>query len=789
MIYSLCYWQGWGNKIVGRQMEPIYIDIHIHTSENPDSLNTNYDVTTLFSKVNDVGRGAMCLISLTDHNTINKDAYKKALAALPENIRLLLGVELHVKNYKESPAYHCHIIFKSIISEDVIDDINKILDILYPAKQVEKMDEKLPTLEVIIKHFDDYEFILLPHGGQSHATFDTSIPDGVKFDTTMERSIYYNQFEGYTARAKEGLETTIDYFKRLGINEFVNLITCTDNYNPQNYPQAKDSHALPHIPTWMFAEPSFDGLRLSLSESSRFVYSQEKPSIWSETIKSATLSNEKIEIDVKFSPGLNVVIGGSSSGKTLLVDSIAKKLANDSFEESSYRQYDVKNIDVINPSGFCPHYISQNYIMKVVNIDTSDKIEDIDIIKRLFPVDINFQRQINEEMGKFKTDISDLISSVEHLEDIESQLSLIPNVGSIYTINDTAKNIIKPLVPDEISLNKIAYNSQIYSNHIQILDEIKSLIARNPFADLDVIHIETIRNELKKLYEIGLIGDNISQIIKNESRKYDEELREKNQEDQTKVQQQTKLLELIKQYIIAKRKFDLLLDKISKYDVAAKSRETTSMNHKLYIQNRFSLSKQKIIDVFNYYLKTPLQSYESVTPQSLYKINYKQRPKVDGYDDFVNKVYNKMYEENKTIYKITTKDGIDFDSLSAGWKTSVLLDLIFGATDDIAPIIIDQPEDNLATNYINEGLVNAIKQVKNKKQIILVSHNATIPMMADAQTIIYCENNAGKITIKSAPLEGYIGDKSVLDLIATITDGGKSSIKKRVKKYNLKRFK
>ena len=193
--------------------------------------------------------------------------------------------------------------------------------------------------------------------------------------------------------------------------------------------------------------------------------------------------------------------------------------------------------------------------------------------------------------------------------------------------------------------------------------------------------------------------------------------------------------------------------------------------------------------MFNYYLKTPIQSYDLITPQSLYKANHKQRPKVDGYEDFVNKVYNKLYEENKTIYKIKTKDGVDFDSLSAGWKTSGLLDLIFGATDDIAPIIIDQPEDNLATNYINEGLVNAIKQVKNKKQIILVSHNATIPMMADAQTIIYCENKGGKITIRSAPLEGYIGGESVLDLIATITDGGKSSIKKRVKKYNLKRFK
>ena len=106
----------------------------------------------------------------------------------------------------------------------------------------------------------------------------------------------------------------------------------------------------------------------------------------------------------------------------------------------------------------------------------------------------------------------------------------------------------------------------------------------------------------------------------------------------------------------------------------------------------------------------------------------------------------------------------------------------------MAPLIIDQPEDNLATNYINKGLIDAIKNIKTKKQIILVSHNATIPMLGDAQNIILCKNEDGKIKIRSNKLEGKIDDKSVVDHIAEITDGGKSSIKKRVKKYNLKHF-
>ena len=139
-------------------------------------------------------------------------------------------------------------------------------------------------------------------------------------------------------------------------------------------------------------------------------------------------------------------------------------------------------------------------------------------------------------------------------------------------------------------------------------------------------------------------------------------------------------------------------------------------------------------------------------------------------------------------YKIVSNRGVDFYEMSPGWKSAILLDLILGYDGSNAPIIIDQPEDNLAVKYINEDLVKTIKTVKSQKQVILVSHNATIPMMADAQTIVVCKNDGKKITIRSATLEGKIGSKKVLDLIADQTDGGKASIKKRVKKYNLKKF-
>ena len=59
-------------------MEPVFIDLHIHTSENPESLNESYELDILKAKIEEIADGSDYLISLTDHNTINKSVYLKA---------------------------------------------------------------------------------------------------------------------------------------------------------------------------------------------------------------------------------------------------------------------------------------------------------------------------------------------------------------------------------------------------------------------------------------------------------------------------------------------------------------------------------------------------------------------------------------------------------------------------------------------------------------------------------------------------------------------------------------
>ena len=391
-------------------MQAIYIDLHIHTSENANSLNEKYDIAELVRQIKNYVGDVPFMISLTDHNVINKSAYLKAKNL---NLNLILGVELHIKNREDTKSYHCHIYFNSPIDEKVIDQLNGILNNLYPNKLPDRDDESTPDIQDIINNFDAFDFLLLPHGSQKHGAFNYSIKEDENLDNAINRSIYYNQFDGFTSRSTKGLEATHRYFERLGISEFINLVTCSDNYSPSRYPYSHSGNQDDFIPTWMFAQPSFDGLRLSLSESTRLVASKDRPVRQSDYIGHVELKNEHIDVNVDLSEGLNVVIGGSSSGKTLFVDSLYRNIKQN-FDGSKYvSRYGVDKINVENTSGMTPYYISQNFIAENISDNNERSIDKIEILRNIFPADDEINRNITEGLNKLHKVINELIQNVE----------------------------------------------------------------------------------------------------------------------------------------------------------------------------------------------------------------------------------------------------------------------------------------------------------------------------------------------------------------------------------------
>lgn len=768
-------------------MQPVYLDLHIHTSENANEPNANYDVAALVSQIKKLSGDAPYMISLTDHNMINKVAYIKAKSL---GIKLILGVELHIQNKEEVKSYHCHIFYNAPIEDDVMDKLNDILDKLYPNKLPSRDDPNTPDIQKIINSFDEFDFVLLPHGSQQHGAFNYSIGEGANLDNAINRSIYYNQFDGFTARSTKGVEKTHQYFERLGISEFINLVTCSDNYSPSIYPRSHNGNDDDFIPTWMFAEPTFDGFRLSLSESTRLVYSKEKPIRKSDYISHVALQNEHIDVDVELSEGLNVVIGGSSSGKTLFVDSLVKAIKG-KFTDSNYlKRYGVDKMSVVNPSGMTPYYISQNFIAENISDNNEKSIDKIEILHNIFPADDDLNQSITAALNKLNEVISEMMQNVETIENCELSLNAIPNPGQLVVTGPQKKNAINVLQPKEAEIAAVKYTEVQHEKDFQALERIREFLENNPLVENANDEVTSILRKLTQATKAWELFDDVAGIVKQHKKAVDKNLKEEMGQKQNRITNKENLLKIVGTYVKALLRFSECKRELMGMNFTLKTKDVEARGHKLSVINNFKFDECVLIDALRHYMRSDagISTIADVTPWKLRKDYFKGNMNIASYNEMAQKVYAKLAEQNKQSYKIVTKDGHDFNSLSPGWKTAILLDLILGYETDTAPIIIDQPEDNLAVKYINSTLTETIKDVKWNKQVIMVSHNATIPMMADAQTIVVCENNGNKITIRSAALEGEVFGQKVLNYIADQTDGGKTSIKKRVKKYNFKKY-
>jgi len=143
------------------------------------------------------------------------------------------------------------------------------------------------------------------------------------------------------------------------------------------------------------------------------------------------------------------------------------------------------------------------------------------------------------------------------------------------------------------------------------------------------------------------------------------------------------------------------------------------------------------------------------------------------YADFFNHIFQVPLKVKINIYL----DGISLESLSMGQRAIVLLKIILAYDDK--PLLIDQPEEDLDNRYIYEHLVEAFKKAKNKRQILIATHNANLAVNTDAEQIIVAKYENGAISYELGTLEN---PKTKKDL-KQILEGGDAAFRKREEKY------
>lgn len=142
-------------------------------------------------------------------------------------------------------------------------------------------------------------------------------------------------------------------------------------------------------------------------------------------------------------------------------------------------------------------------------------------------------------------------------------------------------------------------------------------------------------------------------------------------------------------------------------------------------------------------------------------------------------------EQFNLLFNINSKEddrtlGSNFKNiknLSLGQKVVAMLDLILGFgkySGDSRPIIIDQPEDNLDSRYIYKNLVHQLRSTKDKRQVIIATHNATIVTNAMADSVIVMESDGENGWVKR---QGYPGEFAIKKEIINHMEGGIESFK------------
>jgi ABC-type lipoprotein export system ATPase subunit len=124
----------------------------------------------------------------------------------------------------------------------------------------------------------------------------------------------------------------------------------------------------------------------------------------------------------------------------------------------------------------------------------------------------------------------------------------------------------------------------------------------------------------------------------------------------------------------------------------------------------------------------------------------------------------------------------NLEQLSPGERGALLLVFYLLLDKSDIPLIIDQPEDNLDNYSVAKVLVPFIKMAKKNRQIIMVTHNPNLAVVADAEQVVYVQldkENDCEFSIVS----GSIENREVNEKIVKVLEGAMPAFNTRKRKY------
>ncbi len=143
-----------------------------------------------------------------------------------------------------------------------------------------------------------------------------------------------------------------------------------------------------------------------------------------------------------------------------------------------------------------------------------------------------------------------------------------------------------------------------------------------------------------------------------------------------------------------------------------------------------------------------------------------------------------LAKQPKPIITVRTKTApqkeIPVLQLSDGQRHTILLTIAMLAESNI-PLVIDQPEDDLDNAFIASSIVGTLRRVKERRQVILVTHNANIAVLGDSELILPMQRESDCGMTCDC---GSIDAEATRGRVIGILEGGSNAFKRRREMYN-----
>lgn len=155
---------------------------------------------------------------------------------------------------------------------------------------------------------------------------------------------------------------------------------------------------------------------------------------------------------------------------------------------------------------------------------------------------------------------------------------------------------------------------------------------------------------------------------------------------------------------------------------------------------------------------------------------FKRQPEI------LDRVHTWFPEDSLQVEYSRKGDGKDFrpiDQASAGQRAAAMLAFLLAHGNE--PIILDQPEDDLDNHLIYELVVRQIRGNKQRRQIIVITHNPNIVVNGDAEMLHAMDFQGGQCKVVQS---GSLQERAMREEVCRVMEGGREAFESRYRRLS-----